>query len=205
MYRDIELAWSKWLRILQNQHEWRNTLEPMNADRNKYQAAMVAPRSRVMYKSTGQFYIRFSFQSPQIAPDIRVPAPHWPDWCKTRYSTLARSFLCLLNRSWSKHFGHLYLAAKKNQNSSKFFLKFQTSILLYTKWMSGGLHLRLPISISSFNWLTYSLNLEKSKTWYCCHSTVGLRFAGAWIHPANFYSHISSIVVRFMRTGIYKN
>jgi len=125
MYRDIELAWSKWLWILQNQHEWRNTLEPMNAGRNKYQAAMVAPRSRVMYKSTGQFYIRFSFQSPRIAPDIRVPAPHWPDWCKTRYSALARSFLCLLNRSWSKHFGHLYLAAKKTKIAQSFFLSFR--------------------------------------------------------------------------------
>lgn len=174
----------------------------MNANRNKCQAAMVAPRLRVTCRSIGLFYTQFSFQSPRIAPGIQVPAPQSTDWSRTRYSMLAWSFLRHLNRSWSKHFDRLYLAAtdeKKPLNKIiQIFLKFQTSILrdLYTKLISGGLHLRLPISISSFSWLTYSLSLEKSETWYCCHSIVGLRVAGAWIHPANFYSHIDSKVVR---------
>lgn len=166
-------------------------LEPMNANRNKCQVAMVAPRLRVMCRSTGLFYTQFSFHSPQIVPGIQVPAPQSTDWSRTRYSMLAWSFLRHLNRSWSKHFDHPYLAATPKSPLNKMiqnFHKFQARILrdLYTKSISGGLRLRLPINISSFSWLTYSLSLEKSETWYCCHSTVGLRLTGAWTHPANF-------------------
>lgn len=166
---------------------------------------MVAPRSRVTSRSTGLFCIRFFFQFPQNAPGIQVPALQLIDWSKTEYSMWVQFSLCYLNRSWSKPLDRLCLAViskKRNKRLNKkviqdFFSGFRQVYYvilkkdLCTKLISGDLHLRLPTCISSFSWLTCSLISEKSETWYCCHSKVGLRLGGAWTHPANFYNHIN--------------